>query len=67
VFENGVLRKTFQPKKDEVAGKWSRLHNYVSPSVTHITQGYTHYTGLHTLHRVTHITQGFPSNTTFFT
>jgi hypothetical protein len=27
VFENRVLRRIFGPKKDEVTGKWSRLHN----------------------------------------
>jgi hypothetical protein len=27
VFENGVLRKIFVPKREEVAGGWRRLHN----------------------------------------
>jgi hypothetical protein len=27
VFENGVLRKIAGPKRDEVTGKWRRLHN----------------------------------------
>jgi hypothetical protein len=27
VFEKMVLRKIFGPKRDEVAGKWRRLHN----------------------------------------
>jgi hypothetical protein len=27
VFENMVLRKIFEPKRDEVAGEWRRLHN----------------------------------------
>jgi len=26
VFENGVLRGLFGPKRDEVAGKWRKLH-----------------------------------------
>jgi len=26
VFENGVVRKIFWPKKDEVPGEWRRLH-----------------------------------------
>jgi len=26
VFENGVLRKIFGPKKDEVTGDWRRLY-----------------------------------------
>jgi len=39
VFENRVLRKIFQPKREEVAGQWRRLHNeklcdlYSSPDV----------------------------------
>ena len=27
VFENGVLRKVFGPKTDEVTGEWRKLHN----------------------------------------
>jgi hypothetical protein len=27
VFENRMLRKIFGPKRDEVTGKWRRLHN----------------------------------------
>ena len=27
VFENRVLRRIFVPKRDEVTGKWRRLHN----------------------------------------
>jgi hypothetical protein len=27
VFENRVLRRTFGPKRDEVAGEWRKLHN----------------------------------------
>jgi len=27
VFENRVLRRIFGPKRGEVAGGWSRLHN----------------------------------------
>jgi hypothetical protein len=26
VFENRVLRRIFGPKKDEVTGKWRKLH-----------------------------------------
>jgi hypothetical protein len=39
VFENGVLRRIFGPKRDEVTGEWRKLHNeevrdlYSSPSV----------------------------------
>jgi hypothetical protein len=27
VFENGVLRRIFGPKRDEAPGEWRRLHN----------------------------------------
>jgi hypothetical protein len=27
VFENRVLRRIFGPKRDEVMGEWSKLHN----------------------------------------
>jgi hypothetical protein len=27
VFENKVLRRTFEPKRDEVTGGWRKLHN----------------------------------------
>jgi hypothetical protein len=39
VFENRVLRGIFGPKRDEVTGKWRRLHNeelndlYCSPNI----------------------------------
>jgi hypothetical protein len=42
VFENGVLRRIFGPKRDEVTGGWRRLHNeklrdlYSSPSIIRI-------------------------------
>jgi hypothetical protein len=27
VFGNSVLRRIFEPKKDEVTGEWRKLHN----------------------------------------
>src|SRR5215469_13295115 len=27
VFENGVLRRVFGPKRDEITGEWRKLHN----------------------------------------
>jgi hypothetical protein len=39
VFENRVLRRIFGPKRDEVTGGWTKLHNeelhnsYFSPSI----------------------------------
>jgi hypothetical protein len=39
VFENRVLRRIFGPNRDEVAGKWRKLHNrelhnlYSSPDI----------------------------------
>jgi hypothetical protein len=42
VFENGVLRKIFGPKRNEVTWEWRKLHNeelndlYCSPTVGQI-------------------------------
>jgi hypothetical protein len=42
VFENRVLRRIFGPKRDEVMGKWRKLHTeelrdlYCSPSIIRI-------------------------------
>jgi hypothetical protein len=42
VFENGVLRRIFGPKRDEVKGGWRILHNeelhnlYSSPSIIRV-------------------------------
>jgi hypothetical protein len=42
VIDNRELRKIFEPKRDEVTGKWSKLHNeelrdlYSSPSIIRI-------------------------------
>ena len=42
MFENMVLRRIFGPRKDEVTGKWRRLHNeelndlYSSPNIVRV-------------------------------
>ena len=42
VFENMVLRRIFEPRKDEVTGEWKRLHNeelndlYSSPNIVRV-------------------------------
>jgi hypothetical protein len=42
VFENRVLRRIFEPKRDEMMGGWRKLHNetlyklYTSPSMIRI-------------------------------
>jgi hypothetical protein len=44
VFENRALRRTFEPKRDEVTGEWRKLHNeklrglYSSPSILGINK-----------------------------
>jgi len=42
VFENRVLRRIFGPRRDEVIGKWRKLHNdelhdlYPSPNIVRV-------------------------------
>ena len=42
VFENGVLRRIFEPKREEVTGEWRKLHNeelndlYCSPNIVRV-------------------------------
>ena len=42
VFENGVLRRIFGPKRDEVTGEWRKLHIeelndlYYSPNIVQV-------------------------------
>jgi len=42
VVENRVLRRIFGPRRDEVTGKWGKLHNeeqndlYFSPSTVRV-------------------------------
>jgi len=44
VFENRVLRRIFGHKRDEVTGKWRKLHNeelndlYSSPNIIQVTK-----------------------------
>jgi hypothetical protein len=46
VFQNGVLRRIFGPKRDEVTGEWRKLHNeglndlYSSPSIIRIIKSW---------------------------
>ena len=42
MFENRVLRRIFEPKRDEVTGEWRKLHNeelnnlYSSPNIVRV-------------------------------
>jgi len=42
VFENRVLRRIFEPKRDEVTGEWRTVHNeelndlYCSPNIVRV-------------------------------
>ena len=42
MFENGVLRRIFGPKREEVTGEWIKLHNeklndlYCSPNIVRV-------------------------------
>jgi hypothetical protein len=42
MFENRVLRRIFEPKRDEITGGWRKLHNeelhglYSSPSIVRV-------------------------------
>jgi len=44
VFENRVLRKIFEPKRDEGTGEWRKLHNeelsdfYFSSNIIRVTK-----------------------------
>jgi hypothetical protein len=44
VYENRVLRRIFGPKRDEVTGKWRKIHNeelhdlYSSPTFVQVTK-----------------------------
>jgi hypothetical protein len=42
VFENRMLRRIFEPRRDEITGEWRRLHNeelidvYSSPNIVRL-------------------------------
>jgi hypothetical protein len=42
VYENGLLRRLFGPKRDEVTGEWRKSHNeelqylYLSPTIVRV-------------------------------
>jgi hypothetical protein len=44
VFENGVLRRIFGPKRYEVTGEWRKLHNeelndvYFAPNIIRVIE-----------------------------
>jgi hypothetical protein len=43
VFENRLLRRVFGPKRDEVTGKWRKLHNelndlYSLPNIVRVVK-----------------------------
>jgi hypothetical protein len=51
VFDNRVLRRIFEPKRDEVTGEWRKLHNkelhdlYSSPSIIRIIKSRMRWVG----------------------
>jgi hypothetical protein len=51
VFENGVLRGVFGPKRDKVTGEWRKLHNeelndlYSSPTIVRVIESKIKWAG----------------------
>jgi len=60
VFENGVLRRIFAPKRDEVTGEWRKLHNEeLNPEATNFIYMYIEHLFLMFLdHTQRHTTVG---------
>jgi hypothetical protein len=51
MFENGALRRIYGPKREEVAGGWTRLHNeelrnfYASPNIIRVIKSRIRWVG----------------------
>ena len=51
VFENRVLRRIFEPKRDKVIGEWRKLHNgefndlYSSPTIIQVIKSRMRWAG----------------------
>jgi hypothetical protein len=51
VFENRVLRRVFGPNRDELTGKWRKLHNeelndmYSLPNIVRVVKSRSHEMG----------------------
>jgi hypothetical protein len=51
VFENRVLRRIFEPRRDEITGEWRKLHDeelhdlYCSPNIMHVIKSRTRWAG----------------------
>jgi hypothetical protein len=64
--ENRVLRKTFGPKREEVAGEWRRLHNgelhnlYASLNIIRVIKSRRMRLTLHVVYMEMRCTQNFP-------